>query len=156
MEGNGKVRRFFSAVAREDEAADTPAIRRKAPRNVSLIFIRFFRSAGVPPAVARASRPRCQKKSPAIRSGASGREVRGGRGFPSAPTTHAQGPLFLDLCLEQKSGHCVDYGITTGTNGNLERLPAICGAMPATSARRSRFPAPAFFDRDGRGVAKTC
>ena len=52
IEGNGKVRRLFSAAAREDEAADTPAIRRKAPRNVSLMFIRFC-SAGVPPAVAR-------------------------------------------------------------------------------------------------------
>ncbi len=56
MEGNGKVRRFFSAVAKE-AAEDTPAIRRKAPRNVSLMFIRLC-SAGVPPAVARASRPR--------------------------------------------------------------------------------------------------
>jgi hypothetical protein len=41
IEGNGNVRRFFSAVAR-DEPADTPAIRRIAPRNVSLIFIKLF------------------------------------------------------------------------------------------------------------------
>jgi hypothetical protein len=42
MEGNGNVRRFFSAVAsEEDEAADTPAIRRRAPRNDSLMFIVF-------------------------------------------------------------------------------------------------------------------
>jgi hypothetical protein len=41
MEGNGSVRRFFSAFTRE-ESADTPAIRRIAPRNVSLIFIKLF------------------------------------------------------------------------------------------------------------------
>src|SRR5271156_2969614 len=40
IEGSGKVRRFFSALTSDDE--DTPAIRRIAPRNVSLIFIRFF------------------------------------------------------------------------------------------------------------------
>jgi hypothetical protein len=40
MEGNGRVRRFFSALPKE-AAEDTPAIRRKAPRNVSLMFIRF-------------------------------------------------------------------------------------------------------------------
>jgi hypothetical protein len=40
MEGNGSVRRFFSSFTNEeDEAADTPAIRRIAPRNVSLMFI---------------------------------------------------------------------------------------------------------------------
>jgi hypothetical protein len=43
MDGNGNVRRFFSAFTSEDEeAADTPAIRRTAPRNVSLMFIRLF------------------------------------------------------------------------------------------------------------------
>ena len=31
MEGNGKVRRFFSAFANDGEAKDTPAIRRTAP-----------------------------------------------------------------------------------------------------------------------------
>ena len=40
IEGNGNVRRFFSAFPKE-AAEDTPAIRRNAPRNVSLIFIRF-------------------------------------------------------------------------------------------------------------------
>src|SRR5271155_1576330 len=40
MEGRGNVRRFFSAFPKE-AAEDTPAIRRKAPRNVSLMFIRF-------------------------------------------------------------------------------------------------------------------
>jgi len=60
MEGSGKVRRFFSAFPKE-AAEDTPAIRRKAPRNVSLIFIRFFRSAGALPAeslLCEDSRPR--------------------------------------------------------------------------------------------------
>jgi hypothetical protein len=43
IEGNGIVRRFFSAAADDAEVnEDTPAIRRIAPRNVSLIFIRFF------------------------------------------------------------------------------------------------------------------
>src|ERR1700722_17001076 len=43
IEGNGNVRRFFSSFTSEDEpTADTPAIRRIAPRNVSLIFIRFL------------------------------------------------------------------------------------------------------------------
>src|SRR5580704_8782920 len=41
IEGNGNVRRFFSAFPK-DAAEDTPAIRRKAPRNVSLIFIKLF------------------------------------------------------------------------------------------------------------------
>src|SRR5579863_9859940 len=85
MEGNGSVRRFFSAVAsEEDEATDTPAIRRTAPRNVSLIFIRFRLPrkkvmwgqppsavrraqldsiAGSPPAVAKTSRPRSRSPS---------------------------------------------------------------------------------------------
>jgi hypothetical protein len=39
MEGNGIVRRFFSAFAKDDEAKDTPVIRRIAPRNVSVIFM---------------------------------------------------------------------------------------------------------------------
>ncbi len=47
MEGNGKVRRFFSAFPRE-AAEDTPAIRRKAPRNVSVIFMMFSRVARAP------------------------------------------------------------------------------------------------------------
>src|SRR5580704_11338829 len=41
IEGNGSVRRFFSAFTKE-EGEDTPAIRRIAPRNVSLIFIKLF------------------------------------------------------------------------------------------------------------------
>lgn len=68
MEGSGKVRRFLSAEAKE-EAEDTPAIRRIAPRNVSLIFIRFV---SVAPASHRLSRARppsqpqsVQQKSPA-------------------------------------------------------------------------------------------
>jgi hypothetical protein len=45
IEGNGNVRRLFSAVICEEPAADdTPAIRRIAPRNVSLIFIGFLSS----------------------------------------------------------------------------------------------------------------
>jgi hypothetical protein len=51
IEGNGIVRRPPSAFASEvDEAKDTPAIRRIAPRNVSAIFMIFSR-------VARASSP---------------------------------------------------------------------------------------------------
>jgi hypothetical protein len=44
IEGNGNVRRFFSAFPKE-AAEDTPAIRRKAPRNVSAIFMMFSRVA---------------------------------------------------------------------------------------------------------------
>src|SRR5215471_3517881 len=39
IEGSGSVRRFLSLVAGEEE--DTPAIRRIAPRNVSVIFMVF-------------------------------------------------------------------------------------------------------------------
>jgi hypothetical protein len=36
----------------------------------------------------------------------------------------------LAFCLEQKSSHCAHYSVATGTNGNLERLPALRGALP--------------------------
>jgi hypothetical protein len=42
IEGSGIVRRFFSSALEGDELVkDTPAIRRIAPRNVSLMFIGF-------------------------------------------------------------------------------------------------------------------
>src|SRR5947209_5131429 len=41
MEGKAEVRRFFSKFPEEDDE-DTPAIRRKAPRNVSVIFMMFM------------------------------------------------------------------------------------------------------------------
>jgi hypothetical protein len=47
IEGNGSVRRFFSVFPKE-AAEDTPAIRRKAPRNVSAIFMMFSRVARAP------------------------------------------------------------------------------------------------------------
>jgi hypothetical protein len=42
IEGSGIVRRFFSSACDDDDPVkDTPAIRRIAPRNVSLMFIVF-------------------------------------------------------------------------------------------------------------------
>jgi hypothetical protein len=41
MEGSALVRLFFSACP-VSEGEDTPAIRRKAPRNVSVIFMMFL------------------------------------------------------------------------------------------------------------------
>jgi hypothetical protein len=51
IEGNGIARRFFSAFASE-AGEDTPAIRRIAPRNVSLIFIKFCLRVAQAPSLA--------------------------------------------------------------------------------------------------------
>jgi|SRR5277367_2886125 len=58
IEGNGSVRRFLSSVLEEDNG-DTPAIRRIAPRNVSLMFIIIF-----PWRRGRAGSNRSKRKAP--------------------------------------------------------------------------------------------
>ncbi len=68
IEGSGKVRRFLSLVAIED-VEDTPAIRRIAPRKVSLIFIGFISVVPAPSGCREGVSPSqlqsVKKKSPA-------------------------------------------------------------------------------------------
>ena len=86
------------------------------------------------PAAELTERAPVQKKSPAIRSGASGRERWGVRGkgmIPSCFSNAPVEPLFLGVLLGTKIVSLAFISPSLrGTNGNLERLPALRGALP--------------------------